>query len=181
MSRRTIQDKLKNNKVVTDYDEDQLRYLSTSIGGATYDYESDDSLEDNISEESEDEYTWTEASSSDSSGESPEEHVKAGVRTLTSRSLEIPVPSEESSEELESEEDEPEFTADDKQVKLERPTRKKVAAAKEPKKKAHWSDRITCKICGGEYTRSAVSAHRGTKKHQIYAKTNKKLLKIMRS
>ena len=46
-------------------------------------------------------------------------------------------------------------------------------------KRSHWSDRVKCKECSGEYTRSAKSNHDRTQKHQIYSKLNKKLLNYL--
>lgn len=44
---------------------------------------------------------------------------------------------------------------------------------------AKWSDRIKCKICGTEYTRSAVVAHKKTRHHRDFEKFDSKLRKIM--
>ena len=41
------------------------------------------------------------------------------------------------------------------------------------------SDRVDCEICGGNFRRSNRSAHKKTKKHQLYAKLNKKLTKML--
>lgn len=48
-----------------------------------------------------------------------------------------------------------------------------------PKKKAHWSDIISCKECGKQYMRSSVSAHKKTQYHKIYEHMNKKLKKLL--
>lgn len=45
--------------------------------------------------------------------------------------------------------------------------------------KAHWNDKIICKICGGKFTRSARTGHDKTKVHQIYAKMNDKMRKLL--
>ena len=45
---------------------------------------------------------------------------------------------------------------------------------------AHWSDRIKCKTCGGEYIRSCVSAHKKTKVHLAYEGMNQKLSKMLK-
>lgn len=44
---------------------------------------------------------------------------------------------------------------------------------------AKWSDRIKCKICGKEYTRSAVMAHKATQFHKLHEKFDEKIRKIM--
>lgn len=49
----------------------------------------------------------------------------------------------------------------------------------EPKKKTHWSDRVKCDVCNKEFTRSARSQHKKTQVHQVYAKMNKKLQKLL--
>lgn len=49
----------------------------------------------------------------------------------------------------------------------------------ETKKKAHWSDRIKCEICGKEFTRSARTKHNQTQHHQTYANLNKKLASLL--
>jgi hypothetical protein len=46
-------------------------------------------------------------------------------------------------------------------------------------KKAKPTDRIKCKICGKEYTRSHVTNHRKTQHHQTFAKVNKKLQELL--
>jgi hypothetical protein len=43
----------------------------------------------------------------------------------------------------------------------------------------HWSDRITCTICGGEYARSYQSGHRQTKVHKAYAEMNDKIRDLL--
>lgn len=44
---------------------------------------------------------------------------------------------------------------------------------------SHWSDRVKCKICGKEYTRSAITAHKKTQYHKIYKRMDKKFRKIL--
>lgn len=132
-----IQTKLKKDKVVLDYEEDELNYLSSPLGKANYEHNLAQSqhdgvlLSDSSEYESEDEYE-------DASSESEE----AKPNKISSNLLDNEAP--------------------------------------KPRRKAHWSDRIKCQICGGEYARSGVSSHRGTKRHQIYEKANKKFLSIMR-
>lgn len=43
----------------------------------------------------------------------------------------------------------------------------------------HWSDKIKCKICGKQYFRSALVAHKKTQYHQIYSKFDEKIRKLM--
>jgi hypothetical protein len=50
---------------------------------------------------------------------------------------------------------------------------------KQEKKKAHWSDKVLCEICGKTFTRSARSNHRATQYHKIYESMNKKLSKFL--
>lgn len=45
--------------------------------------------------------------------------------------------------------------------------------------KPHWTDRMKCKICGKEYSRSAVTAHSKTNHHKTYAKFNDKIRNLM--
>jgi hypothetical protein len=46
-------------------------------------------------------------------------------------------------------------------------------------KKAHWSDRIKCKVCGDEYTRSKSSSHKKTRHHQDLEQMNTKLMEFI--
>lgn len=49
----------------------------------------------------------------------------------------------------------------------------------EPKKKAHWSDRVKCEVCNKDFTRSARSQHKLTNHHKTYEKMNKKLRELL--
>lgn len=64
---------------------------------------------------------------------------------------------------------------------IENPVHKSIykSKKKEDKKDNHWSDRIECKVCGGNYQRSNSSAHKKTKLHLAYEKMNTKLKKIL--
>lgn len=164
---KKIQEKLREDKVVMDYDEEELQYLGSSIGAATYNYDLEESQKygtvlDEDKDNIDDEYEGSESFASDSDEDSYED-----IYT-------------DATDSDEAEESETQFLLGGAQVELEKATEPKMEIVRQPvKKKAHWKDRIKCQICGGEYTRSAVSAHRGTKKHQIYAKANKKFLNIM--
>jgi len=174
--KRNISKSIRKNKIVTDYDEDELEYLSKPLGKAAFEYEdsSSEEMEDNIDVE-DDSDSDSEHGSESHGSESYEYYYSDDEETPQIQSSAIQVTNEESSE---SESGEVTYQEKPKSPPLRK---KKVAEDKPtPKKKAHWSDRLKCEICGGTYTRSAVSAHRGTKKHQIYAKTNKKLLNLMR-
>lgn len=178
MSYKIPQRKLRESKIVTDYTPEELKYLSNPLGKAAFDYEenSSESYEDDAENSSDYEYYYSE----DAEDAEEEGYPKMSVQP-------IPVSSQYSHS---SSEEVPQLTRqnatydgavmsisedseDEKKPKI-------VGASVTTKKKAHWSDKLSCEICGGTYTRSAVSSHRGTKKHQIYAKTNKKLLKLMR-
>nr|AEY99263.1 zinc finger C2H2-type domain-containing protein [Moumouvirus Monve] len=45
--------------------------------------------------------------------------------------------------------------------------------------KAKPKDKLICDICGGSYTRSNVSKHKNTQKHQIFESMNDKIRMIM--
>lgn len=150
---REIQEKLKKDKVIMDYDVDELKYLQKPIGSALYDYgasSSDDYADDYESEDYESEdYDFDPGNSSDY-------HSEENQFALDSNS------SSESSNQT---------TINQTVINSSSTNRKK---------KAQWNDRLVCKICGGEYTRSAVTAHRKTNKHKIYEKAGKKFLNILR-
>lgn len=42
-----------------------------------------------------------------------------------------------------------------------------------------WSDRVKCKVCGTEYTRSSASRHNKTRHHQDFLSINEKMRDIM--
>ncbi len=53
---------------------------------------------------------------------------------------------------------------------------------KSPIKKSkykHWSDRLTCPVCGGVYNRSNQSEHRRTKVHRAYQDMNDKVRDLL--
>lgn len=43
----------------------------------------------------------------------------------------------------------------------------------------YWKQRLTCKICGKQYFRSATTKHRRTQYHKTYELINEKLRKFM--
>lgn len=45
--------------------------------------------------------------------------------------------------------------------------------------KAKPNDRLECKVCGGSYTRAHKSSHEKTKQHQIYAKLDDDIRKVV--
>lgn len=45
--------------------------------------------------------------------------------------------------------------------------------------KIHWSDKIKCKVCGREYTRSNVSNHKKSQFHRTYENINNKVRKFI--
>lgn len=158
---RKIQEKLKEDKVLLDYDVEEMKYLSTPIGKATYAHPPENPnivLLDNIESEDSDEYTYSYTSEDTSVASEDPFQLKNRQDNIEIKETFIPT-SEDTSDASETDEEEVQET--------------------QPRKKVHWRDRIKCQICGGEYTRSAVSAHRGTKKHQIYAQANKKFLSIL--
>lgn len=146
---REMQKKIKEDKVIMDYTEDELKYLQSPIGSALYDFGAS----------SEDDLVNSDYNSSDYDYEDTEEFSESNDNVLETDTQEeydgIPIPNADSDSD----------SCSDK---------------KKEKRRAHWSDRLVCKICGGEYTRSAVSAHRKTNKHQIYQKAGKKFLNILR-
>lgn len=64
---------------------------------------------------------------------------------------------------------------------IREPIGKAIASRGRPKaeKPTHWSDKLKCKICGKEYFRSAVVAHKKTNHHKTYEKFDEKMRKLM--
>ena len=164
--------KLRKDKVVLNYTPEELQYLSTPIGRADYDYYdsdqsdhsydtySDDSSNASIIHNQQYYHDQEYYNSSSESYQSDDNHYEDEyyqdhsdeVQIISTNNIDF----EEGLGETEESEDIPSNN-----------------------KKAHWSDKITCNICGGKYTRSAVSSHRKTKKHQMYQNVNNKFLKLM--
>jgi len=48
------------------------------------------------------------------------------------------------------------------------------------KRKAQWSDKLKCEICGKMYTRSAKTSHNGSQFHKIYENANKRMIALLR-
>lgn len=52
-------------------------------------------------------------------------------------------------------------------------------ASRAERKKAHWRDRIKCKICGKSYTRSGATNHKRTEFHRTYQTMSEKFMEMM--
>lgn len=171
-----IQRKFRVNKVVTDYSGKDLEYLIHPIGRAHYESTADpnEGWED----------TELSYSSDDDFAECITE-IPKWKHELYDVSDE---PSDYVSEELSeqpSDSESPIFTRKSDLIKLEPKDEhslktKLIEAELEKITNKHWSDRITCEICGKVYTRGNVTSHRGTQIHRVYEKANKRLLKLMR-
>lgn len=149
--KRNLASRIKKDKVVTDYEPEEIAYLAKPLGKAAYEF-TEGGEEDALGEEedsSEYEYYY-----SDDEAEHSSDY------------------------EYYYSDDEKDNIPPEPMPKIETGNSKNSPKAA-GKTKKHWSDRIVCDVCGVTYTRSAVSGHKGTKKHQIYANTNKKLLKLM--
>nr|AVL93337.1 C2H2 zinc finger protein [Moumouvirus australiensis transpoviron] len=57
--------------------------------------------------------------------------------------------------------------------------RKKGRPKKNINEKAKPNDKIICNICGGSYTRSNITKHKNTQKHQIFETMNDKIRRVM--
>lgn len=179
-------DKIKKNKRVIEYSTDEIKTLRTPVGKAIYmknDSDSSDDLDQLLTTSSESDPDTSYSFEKDlEESESSEESSSKNERDVEMY--------DESSSENEEDQRDQEYTFQtDEDIqkggkqKEEESTEESEEVVNNPepviKKKAHYTDKLECKICGGKYTRSNAFNHKRTKKHQIYQSANDKFLALM--
>ena len=167
--RKKIEAKLKNDKRLDTYTTEELDYLKTPLGKAYYKQEP----EDNIDPQEMDEPTETVDEPTETADDSAEEQTEQTEDFDSSKE-----PRETEEELLDTEEPTEDF-ANAKEREAESDAKDYVIIKKKNQYDPRWKERLTCKICGKQYSRSAKTSHYKTQYHKIYDEVNKKFLAYM--